>query len=237
MIAHELTHGWWGGIIPVSHDSLYKGQWNETLAEYTSSWILETDEAYQLRKKWSQNYASIEDGSDISILEIGSYSAHWKINEAITYHKGALLMALLEDRVGLVSIKKVLNLFIEKRTGKPSSWEHFLDELKKHCGKETSDWFREWLSNRSAPSFTLRDIIYTDETLSGKLLQSNDPLFEGQVEIGFYKDNRVLGLDLVQFEKNVTLFELRVPIGTNKIFLDPRYRIPRRYNLDTGQML
>jgi hypothetical protein len=151
MVAHELTHGWWGGIVPSKHESLHRGQWNETLAEYTSSWALEPDEALALRRRWSQNYASLDESSDRPILQIGSYTSHWKINEAITYHKGALLMTSLEDRIGPDALIKALETFVSRRGGKPSSWEDLLSAIGEQSDAGTITWLREWLSKSSAP--------------------------------------------------------------------------------------
>ncbi len=147
MIAHEITHGWWGGLVPNSRESLYRGQWSETLAEYTSTWGLEQAEADELRERWSAGYASLEAGLDRPILEIGSYSApHWKVNEAITYHKGALVMLELEGMIGIGCVKEVLAAFTDRRKGKPSSWRHLLEAFGGVCGDEASSWLRERLS-------------------------------------------------------------------------------------------
>ena len=147
MIAHEITHGWWGGLVPPSRESLYRGQWNETLAEYTSSWGLEPNEADELRRKWADGYASLEADLDRPLLEMGSFSApHWKVNEAISYHKGALIMLELEGMIGLVVMKEVLAAFTERRRGKPSSWSHLLGAFGEVCGDEVSSWLKERLS-------------------------------------------------------------------------------------------
>jgi len=231
MIAHELTHGWWGGIVPTSHEALFKGQWNETLAEYTSSWALEQDEAERLRKRWSLGYASLDEESDTPMLEIGSYSApHWKINEAITYHKGALLMVSLEDLVGLVSVKEALYTFVEKRSGKPSTWEHLLNAIKETCGIAAVQWLKKWLSATSAPDLKFAEINSEEQKVTGKLLQIADPFLNGQVEIGFYHNETLLETRWLSFKKGETPFQFIVPYEANRIIIDPRYRMPRRYD-------
>ena len=133
--------------MPLSRESLYRGQWNETLAEYTSGWGLERNEADELRKRWSAGYASLGADQDRPILEMGSYSApHWKVNEAISYHKGALIMLELEDRIGLEAMKKALAAFTGRRKGRPSSWRHLLEAFEEVCGGEASSWLKERLS-------------------------------------------------------------------------------------------
>jgi len=147
MIAHEIAHGWWWGLVPPTRESLYRGQWNETLAEYTSSWGLEQGDADELRRRWADGYAALEADLDKPLLEIGSYSApHWKVNEAITYHKGALIMLELEDMIGLDVMKKALAVIMERRKGKPSSWSHLVEVFEDVCGIEVSSWLNERLS-------------------------------------------------------------------------------------------
>ncbi len=78
---------------------------------------------------------------------MGSYSApHWKVNEAISYHKGALIMLELEGMIGLVAMKEALAAFTERRKGKPSSWSHLLETFKEVCGDEASHWLKERLT-------------------------------------------------------------------------------------------
>jgi aminopeptidase N len=232
MVAHELTHGWWGGVVPASHESVHRGQWNETLAEYTSSCALEAEDALALRKKWSQNYASLDESSDKPMLQIGSYTSHWKINEAITYHKGALLMTSLEDRIGPASLKKALGTFVKRRAGKPSGWEDLLSAIGEFGGADTVRWLRDWLSKASAPKLKLTELRSEEDLLTGKLIQE-EPLFDGRVEIGFYRDETLLGIEWASFKDEVNPFYVSLPSGTNKIRLDPRFRMPRRYDPDT----
>ena len=231
MIAHELSHGWWGGIIPVSHEALFKGQWNETLAEYTSSWALNTNEAEKLRNKWSLGYASLDRKSESPILEIGSYSAtNWKINEAVTYFKGALLLTSLEDRIGLDSIRRLLQYFINKRSGKPSTWEHLLRAIGEICGEETVLWIQNWLNSNTAPELKLTEVTHHNEVVTGHLLQIANPLFNGKVEIGFYNNDTLLGIKWISFKEEETSFEFKIPNDINRLIIDPRKRMPRRYD-------
>jgi aminopeptidase N len=146
MLSHEIAHGWWGGLVPLARESLFRGQWNETLAEYTSVWGLEKDEAEALQRKWSDGYASLESEKDKPLLEVGSYSAHWKLNEAITYHKGALIMQELDVLIGLDSMKDALAVFSEERKGKASSWDNICEAFEGVCGAKVSRWLREKIS-------------------------------------------------------------------------------------------
>jgi hypothetical protein len=232
MVAHELTHGWWGGVVPASHESLHNGQWNETLAEYTSSWALEAEEALALRRRWSYNYASLDESLDRPMLQVGSYTSHWKINEAITYHKGALLITLLEDRIGTSLLKEALKTFVRRRAGKPSGWEHLLSAIGEHVGEDTVRWLRYWLSRASAPRLGLRKLETGAEMLEGELIQEDQRLFEGMVEIGFYRDETSLGTAWLSFRDEVNPFKVNLPRGADVVVLDPRFRVPRRYDTD-----
>jgi hypothetical protein len=230
MIAHELTHGWWGGIVPPSQESLHKGQWNETLAEYTSIWVLDSEEAWKLRRKWSMGYASLEDEKDRPILEIGSYSApHWSVNEAINYFKGALMMVAFEDLVGLDTVKKTLDVFIERRREKPSSWEDILKVVKDFCGVNPASWLEEWLSYASAPRLKLVDIHSEGSNLEGVLVQTSTPLYKGHVDLGCFVNRKLLSIKRIFFQKEKTHFQFKIPEETGKVILDYDYRLPRRY--------
>lgn len=235
MVAHELTHGWWGGIVPSKHESLHRGQWNETLAEYTSSWALEPDEALALRRRWSQNYASLDESSDRPILQIGSYTSHWKINEAITYHKGALLMTSLEDRIGTDTLMKALGSFVRRRARKPSGWEDLMSAIGEQSDVDTVVWLGDWLRKSSAPELRLAELKSEGNILQGKILQQGGHLFEGRVEIGAYHDDKLLCTEWASFKDKINPFQIHLPNGVNRIRIDPRFRIPRRYDPDTPE--
>jgi len=100
---------------------------------------------------------------------------------------------------------------------------------------DTITWLRDWLSKASAPKLRFLELKSEGNLLSGILLQEGEYLFEGRVEIGFYHDDNQLGTEWVSFKDKVNSLEVRLLNGVNRIRLDPRFRIPRRYNPETPE--
>jgi hypothetical protein len=107
---------------------------------------LEKAEGEALYRKWLAGYSALETKKDKPLIEIGSYSSHWKVNEAVTYHKGALIMSELEDMIGHDSMREALMFFVEKRKGKPSSWCNLVEAFEEVCGLEVSLWLKDKIS-------------------------------------------------------------------------------------------
>jgi aminopeptidase N len=68
------------------------------------------------------------------------------VNEAITYHKGALIMLELEGMIGPDAMKEALIVFAKKRKGKPSSWNNLLEVFAEVCGADVSLWLKDKIS-------------------------------------------------------------------------------------------
>jgi hypothetical protein len=144
-------------------------------------------------------------------------------------------MTSLEDRIGPDALMKALTTFVKRRAGKPSGWEDLLNAIGEESDAETVNWLRDWLSKTSAPKLRLTDYKSEGNLFFGKLIQKGDSLFEGSVEIGFYRDETLLWKEWASFKGKVNSFEVSLPNGVNRIRIDPRFRIPRRYDPDSAE--
>lgn len=228
--AHEFSHGWFGGLVPGSYASLSRGQWNETLAEYVSSLVQTKEAAARQRAKWSKGYAGLPSRRDRAMLETGTLSANWGVHHRVTYQKGALVMVALEDRVGRERLLEAFRSFLRRRAGKPSGWEDLLDAVAACAGADAEEWLRHWLTTRGAPDLRLADVKRTSHTVSARLVLSPEPAFAGTVEVGFFRGEELLGTRPIPFSRHGGSFELEIPKGADRLVLDPRHRLPRRYD-------
>jgi len=142
------------------------------------------------------------------------------------------MMVAFEDLVGLDTVKKALDVFIERREGKPSSWEDILKVVKDFCGVSPASWLEGWLNSSSAPRLKLGDFHSEGSNLEGVLLQTSTPLYKGCVELGCFIDEKLLSSKRIFFQKEKTHFQLKIPEETEKVILDYNYRLPRKYDPD-----
>ncbi|MBN2496594.1 MAG: hypothetical protein JXR96_18540 [Deltaproteobacteria bacterium] len=237
--AHEFSHGWWGGQVPSAPEASSRGQWSETLAEYTCSLVLDEAKALEKRKSWSEGYARLPAKIEKPMMEVGTRSAHWGLHHGVTYQRGALVMTALEDRLGREAMKKLLRAFIRERSGKQSTWRDFLACLTEESGREKAEWLLHWLETKGAPALKLEGVKASGEKVSGAIAQA-DTDFTGEVQLGFYQGDALLGVERVPYGPGERAFELALPAGAELLVVDPLFRTPRRYDpnadrLEAGQ--
>jgi hypothetical protein len=226
-VAHELSHGWWGGMVPLAQEARSLGQWNESFAEYTSALALDEAGALALRQRWSRGYASLKPDMDRPMLQVGTASANWDVHKAVTYQKGALVLTALEDRIGRGAMWAFVTAFAADRAGKASTWADVLAVLERREGPEDAAWLRAWLASPSAPSLRLDALGTEGGKLVGRVLQGDATRYAGQVQLGLYAEDVLKSTVWVDFGVGETAFSVRAPKGTSRVVLDPYFRLPR----------
>jgi hypothetical protein len=217
-IAHELSHGWFGGRVPLAPSALSRGQWAESMASYVGTWTVSQEQASSLRSSYLQKWQSLK--RDRPIMAVGTASASWSTHDAISYSKGALLLTALEDRLGgRTALVKVLRRFLDQREGQASTWEDFVVLLD----ADTATWFRTRLERAGAPTPVLAELQRKGRRLKGEV-RFEDGVQGDSVMLGFLdKEGVVLDLRRVSGP-----FTLRIPRGAVAVQLDPTFRMPRR---------
>ena len=232
-LTHGIAHGWFGSLVPPRVDGRQAAGWSETLSEYVTSWGLSEEAATSLRKQWSDRYAAIPSENDQPILSAG-WKDGWTVHSAITYSKGALVLAALEARIGRPAVQRAIATFIKKRAGKPSTWDDVVAAVEDSAGREPAAWLRSQLQRAGAPSLSLSLTGVTtpqQQRLTARLVQSTEPSQEGAVEIGILgPDGQLIQVETIPFKGPSTSITLTLPPDAQRVLLDPRYRLPRRYS-------
>jgi hypothetical protein len=148
IIAHELAHSWFGGLVPSTAKGDWGGQWPEPLAEFSVSWTVDEPTAARKRKEWSDCYAH-----DFGPEEPLRAARNMGTERPLLYCKGPLLLAALEHRIGRPAMQQALKTFVATRANQPSSWEDILEAIHSAAGADAADWLRARLALRGAPVF------------------------------------------------------------------------------------
>lgn len=228
-LAHELAHGWFGGVVPPDAGAMAGGQWNETLAEYVALWSMPAADAALARGAWAADYQSILEEDDDAILHVGSATVGFDAHHAIGYSKGALVLTALEARLGKDRVAAALRRFLDDRAGQPSNWSHLVAAVAATAGREHADWLHTWLSRRGAPDLRIRDHVIEAGVLRGVLTQTTAPPFTGTVELGWFDGPVPVGRVTVEFGAQPTPLTLAIPAAATHLQIDPDNRVPRRY--------
>jgi hypothetical protein len=231
-VAHELAHGWFGGQVPLAASGRTHGQWNETLAEYVSSWALEAEAAGELRCGWSSRYQGLPDNKDRAIRAVGTVSRRGSDHQAITYAKGALLLTSLEDRIGRERVVVWIESVLEAREGQPSTWTHLTDALAE-LEPAAAEWLVGALDAVGAPEVVPSGGAVQGDELVLRIDQSG-PFALSRIEVGFVDGagGAVGEPARVELEPGSSTVRLPVREGALGVVLDPDCRTPMRSSRD-----
>jgi hypothetical protein len=153
LLAHEMAHQWWGGL--VSWKSAADNWITEGMATY--SMLLYARERlgerawHRLRRKlqgWTKRYAGIGAPAEGARLKLAQTDL--KAYQAVVYIKPALMMAELADRIGEGELFRRLRAFLVERRYSNVSTAEFLDML---AAGDTGLRARleEWIGCRGVP--------------------------------------------------------------------------------------
>jgi len=151
VIAHEVAHQWWYGII--GNNEITEPWLDEALTEYATLMYFEEKygdkiekEVYeQMIKAQYENFAvgsSKEEGILRSLKEFDSALEY----SSIVYSKGAMFIKELRDQMGDEAFIKALREYFETYKFKNATTEDFYSIIQKNTNKDLKDEFSKWLN-------------------------------------------------------------------------------------------
>jgi alanyl aminopeptidase len=153
IIAHELAHMWFGGLVGIS-------SWDEIwLSESLATWIA--------NKIVSRLYNEIETDTIIGMLEAieldaqpGTHALRRRLEgpaqvlgafDIITYAKGAALLRMVEQWIGEAKFRKAIRLYLEVYQGRVASSSDLIASIVREGGEEVIDVICSFLDTPGAP--------------------------------------------------------------------------------------
>lgn len=116
VVAHETAHQWWGGqVVPAS--AAGAGMVSETLAQYSSMMVLESEYGPKMARQfydWNMNTyfqnRTVYTNREVPLLDVVSHPY-------LHYYKGAVAMYTLRELVGADSVNAALRRFRDMHVG------------------------------------------------------------------------------------------------------------------------
>jgi aminopeptidase N len=156
-VAHEMGHTYFGGLVPCAyvHDS-----WNESLTQYVDSVLRQNDADQTLESA----YRTISLNMPLTEMPVAEEYG------GATYMRGAFVMRMLENEIGLDNIYKGLRALIADRRGKDTTWYDLRPYFEKASGQKL-DWFwRQWVSGSTFPKLEITDVQGIPTTAGTRVL-------------------------------------------------------------------
>jgi len=224
LLAHELAHGWFGRQVRVHDDEA--ASWWEGAAEYVSTWSVGDVAAARMRRGWLDSYAdqAHRDGYAMAHRVPTSRGLH----DALSYAKGGLVLAALEHVLGRDSVAAILRHLATTRAGQLGSWLDVVASTQAIAGSQASTWLHGWVHAVGAPELRLADARAEDGRLRFAVtVEGGGGALVDVVEVVVYRGARHLGRADVPLSGARTEVDLPLPVGADRIALDPWARLPR----------
>lgn len=155
VIVHEIAHQWWYGIVG---NNEYDEAWlDESLAEMSCLMFYDENPGYNISTSGKKNLLVSNYGMFIdvfkavygSVNECMTRSLNEYISETeytyITYVKGNIMMADLQDFVGKKRFEKALKKYFEANKYKIAKADDFIACFVEVCGKEAGGFIKSYL--------------------------------------------------------------------------------------------
>ena len=153
VLAHELSHTWWGGVVP---NTYLRSWWNESFARYS-------DEAFSrmrnnivdrhpINKPWWPPLHAVEAGSLRTARDESSVNA-------IAYEKGRVVLRLLEEQITQPAFDRCIQVFLkEQRSALDTDWPDFQRVVERVTGTKWGWFFDQWVNRKGWPRIELSNV-------------------------------------------------------------------------------
>jgi len=224
LVAHELTHQWYGDLITCRD---WSDMWlNEGFATYFTALYFENKmgEDEFLYRMWQKQQAVIK--AELQKPRILSGKTTWGV-----YIKGASVLHMLRNQIGDSLFKDVVHTYTAKYAYKNAETCDLRQIAEDVSGYELSPFFKQWVFSGGIPELTLNETYNSKQKqLTIEIIQTQDsikvrPAFQFTCKIGFYFNNDKY------WEKSVDI-NRRKEVFTFKIEQQPKFVV-----FDAGQVI
>ncbi len=234
LIAHELSHHWWGDLVTCSSAG---DMWlNEGFASYCELLHQEYTygaDAYRTAMQANHfnvlNKAHISDDGYRSVANMDSMHTYG----TTVYHKGADMIHTLRSYVGDSLFFNGLTAFLQAYKFKDINTQQLRDFMSNYSGIDLIPYFENWIL---APGFTHFSIDSQHVVQNGNVYETTvfirqrkhkSPTYYSNVplEIGFYDAQMNLHVHQLMFNGRCMEFQVSLPFEPLMIVVDPNARL------------
>jgi hypothetical protein len=230
VVAHELSHTWWGGIVP---NTYLRSWWNEAFASWSddsfSRFRNGVEALHPTDRAWWPAAPRVSDWP----LATARHDA--EDIDGIAYRKGMVVLRLIEMELGRDGFDRVLRRFIRENSGRDDpDWPDFRRSLEAETGRDWGVFFEQWVGRSGWPVLFVRDAKWTESdggyTVTGTLAQEGKPY---ALDVPLRIETADGAADqAVRITGTTAAFEVRTQARPRRLLIDPDYEVPR----DLGPM-
>lgn len=228
VIAHELSHQWFGNLVTMKWwNDLWLNESFASLVEYTAVEALEPDWKIWLDFDSYESIVALRRDSLAGVQSVQTDVNHpdeisTLFDGAIVYAKGARLLQMLQTYIGesafQAGLKEYFKIFAYKNTEASDLWAVF----SKSSGKDIATFMSTWISQSGFPVLHVRQdgnqINLIQEQLSSDHSKQSDKLWPITLNCNYDSAPEIFDTRETSFTKNSNAV-LRFNIGSNAHFV------------------
>lgn len=216
VIAHEIAHQWFGD--------------NATEKSFAHLWLSEGFATYMTNLYWEKKYGReamnerLEDDRE-KIIDFAESSPHPVVDStenlmsllnANSYQKGGWILHMLRNEVGDSVFHQIIRSYYDEYKGSNAETRDFETVAEKVSGKDLKWFFDQWLYRPGVPQL---DFTFKKENhkLTLTIIQKQKELYSFSLRIGYVIDfGRICMFKKIKVSEKITQVEL--PRNSEKIY-------------------
>lgn len=154
---HEIAHVWWGNGVFVDYEH---GNWAEGFAAFFADYALAEAKGRGLehRYDWLLEYDAVPPSADYALRQFVS-KGHSQ-SQAIGYGKAAMVLVMLQDKIGLDAFDAGIKRFWRMNRGRIAGWNDIEAAFAAETDKPLAAFFKRWLDTTGAAPPDAADSVY-----------------------------------------------------------------------------
>ncbi|HEY3268636.1 MAG TPA: M1 family aminopeptidase [Armatimonadota bacterium] len=229
VVSHELSHTWWGGVVP---NTYLHSWWNEAFASFSDDSFSRMKNhvpgAHPTDKPWWPSTRSIEAAPLSTARDLESVST-------IAYGKGMVILRLLEEQIGQPTFDRCLQTFVRDNKGAADpDWPDLEHAVEKVTGKDWRWFFAQWWQRAGWPMLRLDGVKAVKAAagwrVTGRIVQDGEAY---KLNVRLRVQDAAGSHDtLVPTSTPSVPFTLSCTGEPDKLELEPAFDIPREFGGD-----
>lgn len=239
LIAHELAHQWFGNLVTCGS---WQDIWlNESFATYATGKTIEALDGAAAFENWRKNtVASItsQDGGSVYVPAADTLSVSRVFNGRLSYQKGAMVLHMLEQRLGAAVFTQFIENYLND-AGLKFAYAKTQDLIRiaeQTSGENLQEFFADWIYGEGFPSYQIefqpqndgKVKIWVNQTIS----HTSVDFFEGKLPLRLLGEGAIEDVD-IDVTANGQEFLVEVPFRVSDILIDPKTEIISKQNTAT----
>ncbi len=145
---HEIGHTYFGGLVPCPY---VRDTWNEGVTQYVDSVLFKQNSDHTLENGLKTVNVKVP---------LDKMFVPWDYEDA-SYSRGAYVMRMLENEIGLAAMKAAFHLLIAERVGKDTVWADLRQYFERASVTQLGWFWRQWVESDTFPTVEVHQAFAT----------------------------------------------------------------------------